>query len=87
MEQIFFEDGKAFNRHAPALYRMSRKSGLVSNDFFNLLGTTSVVRDIKGGAAVLLDMKLDSNKKLSHLELETLSNDVVIGIMSITLQR
>ena len=87
IEQIFFEDGKAFNRHAPALYRMSLKSGLVSNDFFNLLGTTSVVRDIKGGAAVLLDMKLDSNKKLSHLELETLSNDVVIGIMSITLQR
>lgn len=87
IEQIFFEDGKAFNRHAPALYRMSLKSGIVSNNFAELLGTTSVVRDIKGGAAVLLDLPLNPHKKLSYLSLETLSNDVVIGIMGITLQR
>ena len=32
-------------------------------------------------------MPLNAGKKLSHLVLETLSNEVVIGIMGITLQR
>ena len=40
-----------------------------------------------GGAAILLEMPLNPDKKLSHLVLETLSNDVVIGLMGITLQR
>ena len=87
IEQIFFEDGKAFNRHAPSLYRLRLKTAEVSNNFGEELGFPGVSREIDGGAAVLLEMPLNKNKSLSHLVLETLSNEVVIGLMGVTLQR
>jgi hypothetical protein len=87
IEQVFFEDGQAFNRHAPSLYRLRLKTGEVSNHLGEELGFRGVTRIVDGGAAVLLEMPLNSQKTLSHLTLETLSNDVVIGLMSITLQR
>lgn len=87
IEQIFFEDGKAFNRHAPSLYRLRLKTAEVSDNFGEELGFPGVSREIDGGAAVLLEMPLDKNKSLSHLVLETLSNEVVIGLMGVTLQR
>lgn len=87
IEQIFFEDGKAFNRHAPSLYRLRLKTGEVSNRFGEELGFPGVSREIDGGAAVLLEMPLNAQKTLSHLVLETLSNEVVIGLMGITLQK
>ena len=76
-----------FNRHAPSLYRLRLKTGELSNNFGEELGFTGVSREVDGGAAVLLEMPLNAGKKLSHLVLETLSNEVVIGIMGITLQR
>lgn len=87
IEHIFFEDGKAFNRHAPALYRLRLKTGEVSNNLGEELGFPGASRELDGGAAVLLEMPLNPKKKLSHLVLETLSNDVVIGLMGVTLQR
>ena len=87
IEHLFFEDGLAFNRHAPALYRLCLKTGEISNNFGEELGFPGASRELDGGAAVLLEMPLNPDKKLSHLVLETLSNDVVIGLMSITLQR
>ena len=87
IEQIFFEDGKAFNRHAPSLYRLRLKTAEVSNNFGEELGFPGVSREIDGGAAVLLEMPLNKDKSLSHLVLETLSNEVVIGLMGVTLQR
>jgi hypothetical protein len=44
-------------------------------------------RRIPGGAALLLDLPVRSDCDLKELRLETLSNDVVIGLMSVTLQR
>ncbi|WP_300851642.1 DUF4450 domain-containing protein [uncultured Bacteroides sp.] len=87
IEHTFFEDGLAFNRNAPALYRLRLKTGEVSNNLGEELGFPGASRELDGGAAVLLEMPLNSGKKLSHLVLETLSNDVVIGVMGITLQR
>lgn len=87
IEHLFFEDGLAFNRHAPALYRLRLKTGEISNNFGEELGFPGASRELDGGAAVLLEMPLNPDKKLSRLVLETLSNDVVIGLMSITLQR
>lgn len=87
IEHIFFEDGKAFNRTMPMLYRLQLKTGKVSNNFGEELDFPGVSREIDGGAAVLLEMPLNQQKELSHLVLETLSNEVVIGIMGITLQR
>lgn len=87
IEHIFFEDDLAFNRHAPALYRLRLKTGEISNNFGEELGFPGASRELDGGAAILLEMPLNPDKKLSHLVLETLSNDVVIGLMGITLQR
>jgi hypothetical protein len=42
---------------------------------------------IDGGAATILDMPLDHNKELQSVSLHTLANDVVIGLMSVTLTR
>lgn len=41
---------------------------------------------IPGGAATMLRMRLNSRKKLRSLTVRTLSNDVVIGLMGVTLQ-
>jgi hypothetical protein len=87
IEHIFFEDGLAFNRHVPVLYRLRLKTGEISNNFGEELGFPGASRELDGGAAILLEMPLNPDKKLSHLVLETLSNDVVIGLMGITLQR
>ena len=40
---------------------------------------------IEGGAAVVLPMDINPTKRLKGLKIETLSNDVVIGLMGITL--
>ena len=57
------------------------KTGELSNNFGEELGFTGVSREVDGGAAVLLEMPLNAKKKLSRLVLETLSNEVVIGII------
>lgn len=87
IEQDFYIDGQAFTVTSPRPYRIHLKTGLVSNDLGKDLGIKGVYgRPIEGGAGILLDMPLDSSKELSHLTLETLSNEVVIGLMGITLQ-
>lgn len=88
IEQDFYVDGIAFCLQTPRPYRLHFKSGLVSNNLEKDLNITGVYgRSIDGGAGVLLDMLLDPHKELKSLTLETLSNDVVIGIMGITLQK
>lgn len=87
IEQDFYVDGKAFVVPAPRPYRLHLKTGKVSRDLGKELGIKGVYgREIEGGAGVLLDIPLDSTKELKELTLETLSNDVVIGVMGITLQ-
>lgn len=88
IEQDYYVDGMAFQTTEPSPYRLHLKSGLLSNDLGKALNISGVYgRTIEGGAGVLLDIPLDKNKELNHLQLESLSNDVVIGLMSITLQR
>ncbi len=88
IEQDFYVDGKAFRLDAPRPYRLHLKSGLVSNNLEKDLNIEGVYgREIEGGAGVVLDMPLNAQKTLSHLTLETVANDVVIGLMGITLQR
>ncbi|MCD8202378.1 MAG: DUF4450 domain-containing protein, partial [Prevotella sp.] len=86
IEQIFYEDGLAFNRHAPAIQRLALKTGEISDNFGEQLGFDGANCIIDGGAATILKMPLDKNKKLSRLVVETVSNEVVIGIMGITLE-
>jgi hypothetical protein len=44
-------------------------------------------RSIEAGAGMLQDLPLNPAKSLRRLCLKTLSGDVVIGLMSLTLQR
>jgi hypothetical protein len=88
IEQDYYNDGKAFKLDSPRPYRLHFLSGLVSNDLEKDLKIDGVYgRNIHGGAGVLLDMPLNKDKKLRKLELETVANEVIIGLMSLTLQR
>ena len=88
IEQDYYVDGKAFRTIAPRPYRISLATGKVGRDLGQLLDIKGVEpRLIPGGAAQLLCLPLNPKKKLLSLTLRTLSNDVVIGLMAITLQR
>lgn len=88
IEQDYYIDSKAFYVSEPRPYRLHFKTGIVSRNLGKELGIQGVYgRRIDGGAGTMLDIHLDNNKELKQLTLETLSNDVVIGLMSITLQR
>ncbi|MDD3320252.1 MAG: DUF4450 domain-containing protein [Paludibacter sp.] len=88
IEQDYYEDGLAFKINAERPYRVHLKSGLLSNNLEEELNIEGVYgRKIDGGAAELLDMKLDKNKTLRKISIETSANDVIIGLMSLTLER
>ena len=99
IEQDFLENATAFPQPELRPYRVGPASGKVSRHLFRDLhlaanknmadvpGFKKAVAEIEGGAAILLDMPLDARKKLKRLILRTLSNEVVIGLMGITLQK
>ncbi|MBV5281244.1 MAG: DUF4450 domain-containing protein [Paludibacter sp.] len=88
IEQDYFEDRLAFKLNASRPYRLHLKTGLVSNDLQKDLKIDGVYgRKIDGGAALLLDMPLDITKILRKISVQTVANDVIIGLMSVTLQR
>ena len=88
IEQDYYVDGKAFRTVDRRPYRISLGTGQVSRDLGKLLGIKGVEpRLIPGGAAQLLCLPLNPKKKVMSLTLRTLSNDVVIGLMAVTLQR
>ena len=99
IEQDFLENATAFPQPELRPYRVGLASGKVSRHLFRDLhlaanknmadvpGFKKAVAEIEGGAAILLDMPLDARKKLKRLILRTLSNEVVIGLMGITLQK
>ena len=99
IEQDFLENATAFPQPELRPYRIGLASGKVSRHLFRDLhlevnrnmadvpGFKKAVAEVDGGAAILLDMPLDGKKKLRRLTLRTLSNEVVIGLMGITLQK
>ena len=87
IEQDYYVDGKAFQTSEPRPYRVCLGTGDVSRDLGKILGIQGVYgREIPGGAAQMLRMPLNPHKRLKSLTVRTLSNDVVIGLMSLTLQ-
>jgi len=101
IEQLFFEDGWSYNRNryvpgstplpldygSSPLYRLQLKTGRVSNRLAEEIGFPGVTRELDGGAGILLELPVDSSKELSHLTVEAVSNEVVIGLMGVTIQR
>ena len=93
IEQDYYVDGCAFHTAQPRPWRVCLGKAtddgqpIVSRDLGAVLGIKGVAdRYIPGGAAQLLSMPLNPQKKLCSLTLRTLSNDVVIGLMAVTLQ-
>jgi len=87
IDEDYYVDGKAFTTLKQRPYRVSLGTGKVSRDLGSELGITGVDnRVIPGGAAQMLCIPLNPKKKLKNLKVMTLSNDVVIGLMGITMQ-
>jgi hypothetical protein len=88
IEQDYYTDGHAFTTGAPRPLRVYLKTGKAATewkDYTSIKGFTNMAID--GGAATILDLPLDHNKELKSVSLHTFTNDVVIGLMSITLLR
>lgn len=88
IEQDYFIDGLAFTTDAPKPPRVYFKTGEITRDFKDfktIKGFSSY--GIDGGAGTILDLPLDKNKTLKNMTLKTIANDVVIGLMSLTLIR
>lgn len=83
IEQIGYADGYAFR--APALPRVWLKNGRCSRHLAKELHLEGVNPMIEGGAATIVEIAIDPEKELQSLTLETLSNDVVIGLMGATI--
>jgi hypothetical protein len=88
IEQDCDNDGFAFNTDATKPLRVHLKTGEVTDDnkkFTGIKGFAS--KGVDGGAATVLDLPLNRSKELKSLQLSTLTNDVVIGLMAVTLVR
>lgn len=88
IEQDYFVDGLAFTTDAPKPPRVYLKTGEITRTFNNfkpIKGFSDF--GVDGGAATLLDLPLDKNKTLKSLKIKALANEVVIGLMSVTLVR
>jgi hypothetical protein len=88
IEQDYVDDGFAFQLRAPKPYRVHLKTGLITKDFNQYTTIKGFsTKAIDGGAATVLELPLDPAKKLKSLTVRALANDVVIGLMSVTLGR
>ncbi len=88
IEQDYYDDGYAFTTGAPKPLRMYLKEGRFAvglNKYGSIKGFSN--RAIDGGAATVLDMPLDPQKTLQSLTVRAIANDVVIGLMAVTLIR
>lgn len=86
IEQDYQEDGFAFTTGGPKLFRLLLKTGEFTktiNKFSSIKGFSN--RAIDGGAATVIEMPLNKNKELKTMQLITLANEVVVGLMSVTL--
>ena len=85
IDQDYFIDDFAFRRPEPIPPRVDLRSGQV-----RLLDAASFKGRggrVPGGAATVLELPLDGSKELKSLTLRALANEVVIGLMSVTLAR
>jgi hypothetical protein len=85
IDQDYFIDDFAFRRPGPLPVRVDLKTGqirvLAMSRFRGEGGT------VPGGAATVLDIPLDPGKPLQSLSVRALASQVVIGLMSLTLER
>ncbi|MBC7889765.1 MAG: DUF4450 domain-containing protein [Ferruginibacter sp.] len=86
IEQDYMDDGFAFTIDAPRPVRIHLKTGKIVSDWDNSIAAYNG-KMIDGGAATVLDMPLNEKKVLKSLTVKAIANDVVIGLMGVTLRR
>ena len=85
IDQDYFIDDFAFRWSGPLPPRVDLKTGRVR--VLELATFKGRGGTIPGGAATVLDLPLDATKELKSLTVRALANEVVIGLMSVTLAR
>lgn len=88
IEQDYYIDNKAFRTGWLKPLRVSLSTGKTSRELGKEMGvpeTEVYGRELKGGAAQVVTMQLNEKKKVKKFTLRCLSNDIVVGIMGITL--
>jgi hypothetical protein len=84
IDQDYFTDDFAFLRMEPMPPRVSLRTGQVR--ILDAASFKGKGGKVPGGAATILDMPLDPQKELKSLTVRTLANEVVIGLMAVTLE-
>lgn len=88
IEQDLLDDNFAFEIPDDKIpYRVKLKTGELYRGgtlgkYSSIKGFTD--RQIEGGAATILDLPINPGKELKSIQLTAVSNDVVIGLMSVT---
>jgi hypothetical protein len=88
IEQDYYVDGFAFTTGKEMPERLYLKEGKLAkglSSYTSIKGFSNMAID--GGAATELDMFLNENKTLQSLTVHAIANDVVIGLMAMTLVR
>ncbi|KAA6314881.1 hypothetical protein EZS27_034575, partial [termite gut metagenome] len=90
IEQNFYLNGLAFTSPSPLPYRLMLKTGDMNRDavkVFKVKHNDVNKRTIDGGAGIMVDIPLDASKELKEIKLTTVANELVIGVMGITLMK
>lgn len=85
IDQDYFIDDFAFRLDSPLPPRVNLKTGrirILNASTFKGTGGT-----VPGGAATVLELPLNPEKELKSLTVRALANEVVIGLMAVTLER
>jgi hypothetical protein len=85
IDQDYFMDDYAFRRDEPIPPRVDLRTGEIR--ILDVGSFKGKGRKVPGGAATVLDLPLDATKELKSLTVRALANEVVIGLMSVTLAR
>jgi hypothetical protein len=85
IDQDYFIDDFAFRRPEPIPPRVDLKTGMVR--LLDLSEFKGKGGKVNGGAATVLDLPLREERELQSLTVRTLANEVVIGLMAVTLKR
>jgi hypothetical protein len=86
IEQDYYINNYSFSVDKPKPMRVHLKTGEVLENFdYSDIKGFAYDSYIPGGAATVLDLPLNPKKKLKSLEVKALANDVVIGLMGVTL--
>ena len=85
IDQDYFTDDYAFRLDGPLPPRLDLKTGRIR--ILNAATFKGKGGKVPGGAATFLELALNPNKELKSLTVRALANEVVIGLMAVTLER